>query len=226
MSQAGDDQDLVVAIDGPSGSGKSSVARALAMALGYAYLDTGAMYRAVTWYLLRRQVAETVSDEELEAELQQLHLCLARDGRVLLDGEDVTAHLRSREVESKVSMVSARPVVRRAMRKHQRQFAASGPIVAEGRDVASVVFPRARWKFFLDAEPEERARRRHQDFRAGGRDVSKAQVLEEMAVRDRLDSTRQDAPLARIKDAIYVDTTGQRVEDVVARLQEIVTADG
>ena len=112
MSQAEDNQELVVAIDGPSGSGKSTVARALARELGYAYLDTGAMYRAVTWYLLRQQVAETASDEELEAELQQLDLCLARDGRVLLSGEDVTAHLRSREVESKVSLVSARPVVR------------------------------------------------------------------------------------------------------------------
>lgn len=219
-------QDLVVAIDGPSGSGKSTVARALAMELGYAYLDTGAMYRAVTWYLLSRQVAETASDEELERELDELDLCATRDGRVLLGGQDITAHLRSREVESKVSLVSARPVVRKAMRKHQRQFATSGPIVAEGRDVASVVFPNARWKFFLDAEPEERARRRHQDFVASGRDVSKAEVLEEMAVRDRLDSTRTDAPLARTRDATYVDTTGQDVATVVARLRGIVTADG
>ncbi|MHC4079282.1 MAG: (d)CMP kinase [Planctomycetota bacterium] len=226
MSQAQDNQDLVVAIDGPSGSGKSTVARALATELGYAYLDTGAMYRAVTWYLLRRQVAETASDEELEAELRQLDMCPTRDGRVLLCGEDVTSHLRSREVESKVSAVSARPVVRRAMRKHQRQFATSGPIVAEGRDVASVVFPKARWKFFIDAEPEERARRRCQDFRASGRVVSEAQVLQEMVARDRLDSTRKDAPLARIKDATYVDTTGQDIKAVVARLREIVTADG
>lgn len=226
MSQAEDNQELVVAIDGPSGSGKSTVARALATELGYAYLDTGAMYRAVTWFLLSRQVPETASDEELEVELQQLDLSASRDGRVLLGGEDVTAHLRSREVESKVSLVSARPVVRRAMRTYQRRFAASGPIVAEGRDVASVVFPKARWKFFIDAEPEERARRRLQDFQASGRDVSEAQVLEEMAVRDRLDSTRKDAPLARIKDATYVDTTGQDIKAVVAWLREIVTADG
>lgn len=215
-----------MAIDGPSGSGKSTVARALARELGYAYLDTGAMYRAVTLYLLRRQVAETASDAVLERELEHLDLSPTQDGRLLLCGEDVTAHLRSREVESKVSVFSARPVVRRAMRGRQRRLAAGGPIVAEGRDVASVVFPNARWKFFLDAAPEERARRRHRDFCASGRDISEAQVLEEMAMRDRLDSTRKDAPLARIQGAAYVDTTGQDVDSVVARLREIVTADG
>ncbi len=219
------EQEQVVAIDGPSGSGKSTVARTLANELGYAYLDTGAMYRAVTWHLLRRQVAETASDEELEHELEQLHLCPTRDGRVLLNGEDVTAHLRSVEVESKVSVFSARPVVRRALRQHQRQFATTGPIVAEGRDMASVVFPHARWKFFLDADPAERARRRHHDFRASGRDVTQEQVLEEMAMRDRLDSTREDAPLARIRDATYVDTTGQPVEAVVEQLRQIVMAE-
>lgn len=218
-----DDQDLVVAIDGPSGAGKSTVARALAKELGYAYLDTGAMYRAVTWYLLSRQVGDAASDEELASELEQLDLSMTRDGKVLVCGEDVTASLRSLEVESRVSVVSARPVVRKALKKHQRRFAASGPVVAEGRDMASVVFPKAQWKFYLDADPQERARRRHQDFRASGRVVSEVQVLEEMAVRDRLDSTRKDAPLARSKGAIYVDTTGQDIATVVARLREIVT---
>ncbi len=217
--------ELVVAIDGPSGSGKSTVARAVAKALGYAYLDTGAMYRAVTWFLLGRQVSETASDETLQAELLELDLSLGQDGTVLLDGKDVTPHLRAREVESRVSGVSARPAVRQAMRKLQRQFATDGPIVAEGRDIATVVFPNARWKFYLDAEPGERARRRRQEFLASGREVSAEQVLQEMAVRDRLDSTRKDAPLTRTKDATYVDTTGQRVEDVVARLQELVAAD-
>jgi cytidylate kinase len=217
--------DSVVAIDGPSGSGKSTVSRGLARALGYAYLDTGAMYRAVTWFLLGRQVVETTSDEALQAALDELDLSLDPDGKVLVDGKDVTAHLRAREVESRVSLVSARPAVRRSMRKLQRQFARSGPIVAEGRDIATVVFPNARWKFYLDAEPEERARRRREEFLARGRDVSAAEVLQEMAVRDRLDSTRKDAPLTRTTDATYVDTTGQSIEDVVARLQEIVTAD-
>ncbi len=218
--------ELVVAIDGPSGSGKSTVARAVAKALGYAYLDTGAMYRAVTWFLLGRQVAETASDADLETDLQELDLSLGLDGTVLLAGQDVTPHLRAREVESRVSSVSARPVVRQVMRKLQRQFASDQPIVAEGRDITTVVFPNARWKFFIDAEPEERARRRRRDFLARGRDVSEEQVLQEMAVRDRLDSTREDAPLARTKDATYVDTTGQSIAEVVARLREIVTADG
>jgi cytidylate kinase len=218
----------VVAIDGPSGAGKSTVARQLARQLGWSYLDTGAMYRAVTWHLLSHELVPPAPKVEglprfLEV-LRKLELAIDGRGHVEVDGKDITAHLRSVEVESRVSAVSALPTVRKKMVVLQRKVAARGPVVADGRDMGSVVFPAARWKFFLDAEPEERARRRHADFTRQGREVSEAEVLEEIAVRDRLDSTRADAPLRHTTDAIYYDTTGQSVEQVVAGLMAHVRA--
>lgn len=215
-------QPLVVAIDGPSGSGKSTVARILAERLGYAYLDTGAMYRAVTWHLLQNQFTELDDEVALAKVLAELRLEIRPGGQVLLDGQDVTNHLRSREVESRVSAVSAVTMVRDRMRALQRNLAGQGPVVAEGRDMASVVFPKARWKFFIDAEPEERARRRLKDFIARGRKVTSAEVLDEIAVRDRLDSTRKDAPLTRSSDATYLDTSGLGVDAVVAALMAVI----
>ena len=211
----------VVAIDGPSGAGKSTVARMLARELSLRYLDTGAMYRAVTWFLLSRDLSDL--QEEVVAEvLEQLELQVDAAGCVRVNGEDVSSHLRSQEVESRVSQVSAIGAVRRRMRYLQRAVAAAAPIVAEGRDMGSVVFPKARWKFYLDAQPEERARRRRGDFLAAGRDVSQSEVQEEMAVRDRLDSSRPDGPLTQTDDAVYCDTTGQTIEQVVAMLAEAV----
>jgi len=225
----------VVAIDGPSGAGKSTVARELARVLGFAYLDTGAMYRAVTWHFLAHQIGDVAGLDQrgrrLALELlDSLELRLEESGdrerrngqRVLVNGEDVSNHLRSREVESRVSAVSAMSEVRHSMRRLQREIAQRGPLVAEGRDMASVVFPRARWKFFLDAEPEERARRRLSDFVRRGRNVTFDQVLDEIAVRDRLDSTRADAPLTRAPGAVYFDTSGLTIDDVVRRLAEHV----
>lgn len=145
-------------------------------------------------------------------------------GRVLVNGRDVTAHLRTREVESQVSGVSALPFVRAAMRDLQRRVAERGPVVAEGRDMGSVVFPNARWKVFLDAPPQERARRRLQDFRRQGRNVTEAEVLEEIEVRDRLDSTRKDAPLVRSPDARYIDTGGMSSDQVVETILQMVRA--
>jgi cytidylate kinase len=216
----------VVAIDGPSGAGKSTVARALAARLGCVYLDTGAMYRAVTWFLLERELADLDDPVAVAEALEELDLVLDAAGRVRLCGRDVSGHLRSHEVESRVSAVSALPEVRRRMRALQRDVARRGRLVAEGRDVATIVFPAARWKFYLDAGAEERARRRRRDFLAAGRDVSPEEVLEEIVVRDRLDSTRKDAPLRRAADACYVDTSGQTVEAVVERLAAVVESAG
>ncbi|MCB9887743.1 MAG: (d)CMP kinase [Planctomycetes bacterium] len=218
----------VVAIDGPSGAGKSTVARRLAEALGFAYLDTGAMYRAVTWGFLQHGCAPAECAGEADRGEQRMRAALAaarldlRDGKVWLDGRDVTGHLRTREVESQVSAVSALPFVRAAMRDLQRQVARQGPIVAEGRDMGSVVFPQARWKVYLDAAPAERARRRSEDFARQGREVSTQDVLDEILVRDRLDSTRSDAPLRQADDAFYLDTTGLLTDDVVGRLLAFV----
>ncbi len=219
----------VVAIDGPSGAGKSTVARALAKRLGFAYLDTGAMYRAVTWHFLEEQCAPGQLDgdpvaieQRMRAVLQATRLRLQPEGRVLVGEHDVTAHLRSREVEARVSAVSALPFVREAMRDLQRKVATQGPVVAEGRDMGSVVFPNARWKIFLDADPVERARRRQKDFAGRGRPVSEREVLEEIEVRDRLDSTRKDAPLLRAPDAHLVDSTGLSTEQVLERILRLM----
>jgi cytidylate kinase len=216
---------LVVAIDGPSGSGKSSVAKELAARLGFRYLDTGAMYRAVTWYFLAADAVDQADEAAVQRLLDGLTLRLPGPDCVEVNGHDVTAHLRSREVESRVSAVSAMPAVRRAMRRLQRDLATAGPLVAEGRDMASVVYPQARWKFYLDAAPRERARRRHRDFLARGREVTEAEVLEEINVRDHLDSTRRDAPLMRADGAELVDTTGVTQAAVVEALWRRVDAD-
>lgn len=219
----------VVAIDGPSGAGKSTVARQVADQLGFQYLDTGAMYRAVTWHFLQHNCAPgqidgdpAVAERVMQSVLDDMELRLLPGDRVFVDARDVTSHLRSREVESRVSAVSALPFVRLAMTRLQRKVAAVGPVVADGRDMGSVVFPHARWKVFLDAQPEERARRRQRDFEARGRSVSASEVLEEIEVRDRLDRTRKDAPLVQADDAVYVDTTSLATADVVEAILQIV----
>lgn len=218
----------VVAIDGPSGAGKSTIARQLAQRLGYAFLDTGAMYRAITWHFLERGIAPSECALEPDLGHHSMQVALAdaelafRDGQLLLNGRDISSHLRTREVESQVSAVSALPFVRARMGDLQRAVAMQGPVVAEGRDMGSVVFPRARWKVYLDAAPSERARRRCQDFARLGREVLEQDVLDEIMVRDRLDSTRSDAPLKQASDAVYLDTTGLTAAVVIDKLLALV----
>jgi cytidylate kinase len=209
---------LVVSIDGPAGSGKSTLARALAKGLGpsWAYLDTGAMYRAVTLAALRRGVAldDAVALAALAAGVV---LSLSRDGRVVLDGEDVTAALRTPEVNAAVSLVAANAAVRQVMVRHQRAFAAQhGKTVAEGRDIGTVVFPDAVVKIWLDASPAERASRRAAEMEAAGGRESAEGVRESIERRDRLDRERAVAPLVRAAGAVSIDTTGKTPEQVLA----------
>ncbi len=193
--------------------------------MGYQFLDTGAMYRAVTWHLLREQIPIDAMVEQLGSALDAIELRFSGSGRVMLDGVDVTEHLRSQAVESRVSAVAAIPEVRWRMRALQRAIAAAGPVVAEGRDMTSVVFKGARWKFYLDADPAQRARRRCAEFRGLGREVTEAEVLDEILVRDGLDSSRKDAPLIRIQGVTYVDTTRMTLEQVIDHLAGAVNAD-
>ena len=190
---------MLVAIDGPAGAGKSTVARAVADALGFTYLDTGAMYRAAG----------------LAADPTRARIDLDAD-RVLLDGEDVTARLRTPEAAERASRVAADPRVRRALVEQQRRIVAEGDWVAEGRDIGTVVAPDAEVKVFLIADPRERARRRAEQL---GADVE--QVLMEQSIRDQRDSERADSPLVAAEDAVEVDTTGQSVDAVVARIVEL-----
>ena len=199
----------LVAIDGPAGSGKSTVARTVASRLGLGYLDTGAMYRSVAWAALRHDVDPTDGDA-----LARMAAGLDIDvgERVLVDGVDVTSEIRGPEVTATVSAVSAHPAVRAEMVRRQQQWAEkAGGGVVEGRDIGTVVFPHADLKVFLTASEQERARRRQKDDRAP--DVGA--VAADLARRDSLDSNRAASPLRPADDAVVIDTTARTVDDVV-----------
>jgi len=212
---------VIVAIDGPAASGKSTVARMLAERLGFAYLDTGAMYRAVAVEALRRGIALDDS-EALGALARSIGIAFEHEGgsalptRVTADGRDVTAEIRTPEADAAVSPVSAEPRVREAMVAQQRREAALEPdTVLEGRDIGSVVLPGAELKVFLTAAGHERARRRALDMAARGTPMTEDDVLAKLESRDRYDSTRVSSPLVRAADALSLDTTCMSVQQVV-----------
>ncbi len=211
----------VVAIDGPSGSGKSTIAKRLAERLGWRHLDTGAMYRAVTLRFLELGV-HLEDPKEVRSALESLDLRLGEEAEVYLEGREVGSALRRPEVEARVSAVSALPAVRKAMVALQRAEAGKGPLVAEGRDMTTVVFPDARCRIFLEASVEERARRRLRDFERASREVGFSEVLEEIRARDFLDSTRADAPLRKAEGVHVLDTTGLSIEACVDRIERIL----
>ncbi|NOZ55871.1 MAG: (d)CMP kinase [Calditrichaeota bacterium] len=210
----------IVAIDGPAGSGKSTTARLAAQRLGYLYLDTGAMYRAVTLKALREGV--DVRDEEAVAKLAeeaQIDLVM-RDGKltVLLDGEDVTEAIRMPEVSRNIGPVADNPEVRRILVERQRQMGKQGGVVAEGRDIGTVVFPDAEVKLFLTALPHERARRRHKELLSKGVNLPLSDIREEIEKRDQEDMSRPVGALRKAPDAIELDTTGLSIEEQVAEV--------
>lgn len=211
---------MIVTIDGPAGAGKSSAARALARALGFDFLDTGAMYRAVTLAFLRGRV-DPRDAAAVRRTLETLRLELLGD-RVLLNGEDVTVAIRGSEVTAASAAVADSPEVRRHLNQLQRALAAGRHIVTEGRDQGTVVFPEAECKFFLVADPRERARRRQRELLERGEQASFDQVLERQEERDRRDAARALAPMVAAADARTIDTTHLALAEVVAQMEETV----
>lgn len=213
----------VIAIDGPAGTGKSSVSRRVATELGANYIDTGAMYRVATLRVLRAGVPLDDPDA-IDKATEGLTISVTNDpGKqiVLMDGDDVTAEIRSDDVTRAVSAVSAVPAVRKRLVQVQRDLAQSGISVLEGRDIGTVVFPDATLKVFLTATPEARAQRRHDQNTAAGMDSDYQTVLQDVIRRDHLDSTRPTSPLRPADDAVQVDTTDLGIEEVIAKLVEL-----
>jgi cytidylate kinase len=213
----------IITIDGPSGAGKSTISKMLAARLHYTYLDTGAMYRVVGLKVERSGLdLETESaGEKLEHLLDGLDLKLAPgeegcETRAFLDGEDVSETIRTPEMSMVASRVSAEPEVRKKLTEMQRNIGNNGAIVAEGRDMGTVVFPDAMHKFFLDASPEERAKRRQKQLAENGQQVEFQEILSQIQKRDRDDSSRSLAPLVPAEDALVVDSSEMSIDDVVS----------
>lgn len=217
------DKRVIIAIDGPGGAGKSTLAKRVAQKLGYLYINTGAMYRAVALWALRLNVQ--LSDmHRLEQLAKEADIQLdAESGRITLNGEDVTDAIREERVSAAASKVAAVPGVRRAMLRIQRGMAQETSVVMEGRDIGSVVFPKAQVKIYLDAHPEERARRRRKELQERGEAAAAtAEVAADLERRDRQDRERGEAPLVQAPDAELIDTTGLSLDEVEQAILSLV----
>lgn len=215
---------IAIAIDGPAGAGKSTIAKQLAKDLGYIYVDTGALYRAVGYYMVNQGIDPGAEDQvvprlrELTAELKYI----GGEQRVLVNGEDVTQKIRTPQMSMAASQVSALPAVREFLFELQRKIARENNVIMDGRDIGTVVLPDAQVKIFLTASPEERARRRCEELLQKGEKVLLEEVLADIIQRDYNDSHRAVAPLKQAEDAVLVDTTRLDLEQSVQRLRELV----
>jgi cytidylate kinase len=218
---------MIVAIDGPSGAGKSTLAKRIAKDLRFTYLDTGAIYRALALKILRRGL-DLHDTAALSAIVNDTDIDLREsNGQVLvfLDGEDVSASIRTPEVSQMASKASALALVRRRLLDLQRALGRRGSVVAEGRDIGTVVFPDAQVKIYLDASIKERARRRCDELRAAGREVSLNETIREMEERDKRDSERDIAPLRKADDAVAVDSSGLTADGVAEKVLQLIKSE-
>ena len=211
---------MIVTIDGPAGTGKSSVARMLADRLGFEFLNTGAMYRAVAYACLQRQL-DLASEQAVGDVAHSLEIFFSNN-RLLLGKEDVTEAIRGQEVTQSASIVAANPVVRKRLVELQRIVGQGTNLVTEGRDQGTIVFPNAECKFFLTASPEERARRRQRELLEKGEQISLEELLEQQKLRDLRDETRSCSPLKPAPNAVIIDTTEMTLEHVASHLEQLV----
>jgi len=217
-------KNFIVAIDGYAGSGKSTIAKEVAQRLNFFYLDTGAMYRAITYKIIKEKI-DYKNEKELKKILKNINIdFLEKDGkiRVYLNGEDVTKKIREPKVEKLVSAVSAIKIVREKMVELQRKFAQKRDLIAEGRDITSVVFPDANLKIFVDCDLKERAKRRYKELKGKGFKISFKKVLKNLILRDKFDQEREYSPLRKTADSIYLNTTALTIEEEIELVKSLI----
>ena len=216
---------MIIAIDGPAGSGKSTVAKIVAEKLNFRYIDTGSMYRSVAWKSLQKNT--TLKDEDAVADIAskvQIELVSGKNGQlVFVDGENITDQLKVEEISRGAAIVAAQPMIRRIMTTKQRKLGKQGMVVMDGRDIGTVVFPQAK-KFFLDADPKERGRRRFAELKEKdqAKNADLATIIEQIVQRDHEDRNRKIAPLKKARDAILIDTTKLSIDQVVKKIITII----
>lgn len=216
---------FIVAVDGPAGSGKGTITKKIAEEMNLTSIDTGAMYRSVTLAMLEANI-KVDQIEKITKLLEQINIEFKRFGneqKIFLNGKDVSLEIRTKKVNENVSQVSAIGIVRTKMAELQREMAKSIDVIMEGRDIGTNVFPNADVKIYLDATPEERAKRRYIQNKDNGIEMSYEEILENVKKRDFIDSTREIAPLKKAKDAIYIDSSNMSIEEVVNEIKNIIS---
>lgn len=212
---------MIIAIDGPAGAGKGTISKLLAKRLNAVYIDTGSMYRSLTYKVLRDNIDMT-SEELVAKALKEANLEITKDDRNLLDGEDITNYLRTQDINNNISLICGYPSVREQMRVKQRAFAKNNDIVMEGRDITTEVFPDADYKFYLDASIEERTNRRVKQNEELGLESNYDEIYESIKNRDHSDMTRKYGALKRVPEQIYIDSSNMTIEEVVDYMMEVI----
>ncbi|MBR2603737.1 MAG: (d)CMP kinase [Bacilli bacterium] len=212
---------MIIAIDGPAGSGKGTISKILAERLGYVYIDTGSMYRSLTYLVLRDNI-DIDNEKAIYEAFSNCKMEITKDCRNLLDGEDISDRIRTQEINTNISKISGYPSIRELMRLKQREFANDHSIVMEGRDITTEVFPDADYKFYLDASIEERTKRRVKQNEEKGLESDYNEIYESIKNRDLADMTREYGALKRTDDQIYIDSSNMTIEEVVLYMLEVI----